>query len=143
MEKNKKTKVVYNACYGGFGLSDEAVKWLEANASDQNVRDFLKNKRIEIEEKKKQGPDWCFSVEDLMGTSLLYDFNEKGIPRHHKDLVACVETLGNDASGICSRLAIAEIEGKKYRVDEYDGWESVYTPDSYDWVIIEKENEHC
>lgn len=34
----KKCKVVINTCYGGFGLSDEAVLWLEQNAKDEKVR---------------------------------------------------------------------------------------------------------
>ena len=27
-------KIAYNACYGGFGISDKAVKWLIENESD-------------------------------------------------------------------------------------------------------------
>ena len=54
-------------------------------------------------------------------------------PRHDPMLVACVEALGEEASGQSAELVIAEVDGK-YRIDEYDGYESVETPGSYEWV---------
>lgn len=53
-------------------------------------------------------------------------------PRHHPILVQVVEELGDRASGSCADLRIAEVEGL-YRIDEYDGSESVVSPDGYDW----------
>jgi len=86
-------KVVYNACFGGFGLSDEAeARYAELSGSDGGYQS-----------------------------------------RHDPILVRVVEELGEAASG---NLRIAEIEGSIYRIDEYDGSESVETPDSYDWVQI-------
>jgi hypothetical protein len=42
--------------------------------------------------------------------------------------------MGEKANGAHASLRIAEIPaGSKYRIDEYDGAESVETPDSYDW----------
>lgn len=54
--------------------------------------------------------------------------------RHHPDLVAVVEALGKETSGSCANLAIEEISGNQYRIDEYDGAEDVITPDGNDWV---------
>lgn len=90
-------KVVYNACYGGFGLSEEAIQYLK--------------------DKHGLNPDEKFE-------------------RHDKRLVDVVEALGDKASGFCAKLAIAEIESRMYRIDEYDGCESVETPNSYEWVNI-------
>jgi hypothetical protein len=50
--------------------------------------------------------------------------------RHDADLIAVVEQLGEEANGLCSELTIVEIEGSKYRVDEYDGNESIHTPET-------------
>jgi hypothetical protein len=97
-------KVVYNGCYGGFGLSKEAIKYLNVKYG------------IEV---SVSGP-WL--KEDL--------------PRHDKRLVDVIEVLGDKANGMCAKLLIAEIDSPMYRIDEYDGFESVETPDSYEWVVI-------
>ena len=114
-------KVVFNNCYGGFSLSVKAVEWLE-------LRDFIKSLRIAGKEYSFISKDECLRY-DVSGW-----FEGK---RHHKDLVAVVEALGNDANGPCANLAIEEISSKKYHIEEYDGVEEVVTPDESDWVFIE------
>lgn len=52
--------------------------------------------------------------------------------RHNETLVKVVETLGKKANTPYSNLRIDEVCGP-YRIDEYDGFESVETPDSYEW----------
>lgn len=120
-------KVVYNNDYGGFSISLKAVEWLEANCKDNELRDFIKSLRL-------AGKEYSFSSKD---ECLCYDvsgwFEDK---RHHKDLVAVVEALGDDANGPCVTLEIREIDGNQYRIDEYDGFEDVITPDGYGWVFI-------
>ena len=77
------------------------------------------------------------SLEDRQEHNKKYagaSFNERDIPRHDPALVEVVEELGKEANGMCADLAIAEIpKGTKYRIDEYDGNESVMTIDDYDW----------
>ena len=92
------TKVVYNACYGGFGLSSEAVARLEELGSTINSA-YL---------------PWAF-------------------PRHDLLLVQVVEELGDKANGMCAKLTIDEVYGS-YRIDEYDGIESVMTSGDYNWI---------
>lgn len=93
-------KIVYNGCYGGFGLSDEAkARYAELTGCDP-------------------------------------DFYDRDLSRHDATLVQVVEELGDAASGFCGQLMIEEIEGSMYRIDEYDGYESVETPDAIDWVQI-------
>ena len=49
-----------------------------------------------------------------------------------------VEELGSEkASGECAQLAIYKTESRLYRIDEYDGSETVYTPDTESWTVIE------
>lgn len=96
-------KVVYNACYGGFSISDEAVSWIEENYGKKVGRYYY-----------------------------------RGDSRHSEELVKCVEALGKEANGDCASLKIAEISSNLYYIDEYDGSESVITPDTtFDWVEIE------
>ena len=47
-----------------------------------------------------------------------------------------VEDLGSAANGSFAELAIAEIEGNRYYIDEYDGNEVVQTPDTINWVEV-------
>lgn len=105
------TKVVYNACFGGFGLSKDAVRMA----------------------KKIAGPDsrWQ-SVDENYGY-----IDIEGIERHDPVLVEVVEKMGDAASGSYAELTIAEIEGQMYRIDEYDGNESVQTPEGIDWVQVD------
>lgn len=40
-------KVVYNACYGGFGLSLKAIEWLAEHTTDLELKNYLKEKLID------------------------------------------------------------------------------------------------
>jgi hypothetical protein len=55
----------------------------------------------------------------------------------HPLLVQVIEELGREASGEYSNLCIKEIETSLYRIDEYDGSESVITPEGISWINIE------
>ncbi len=57
------------------------------------------------------------------------------IARHDLDLVHVVEDLGAEANGQFASLSIYEFEGNIYRIDKYDGCESVITP-NVDWTVI-------
>jgi hypothetical protein len=66
-----------------------------------------------------------------------YAFASEDLPRHDKDLVAVVEKLGDKANGDCADLKVVEIDSNLYRIDEYDGAESVETPEDIDWIKLE------
>lgn len=102
-------KVVYNNCFGGFSLSAHAVR-LAKRAAGKNSA-------------------WS-KISD--GYGCIGD----DIERHDPVLVAVVERLGKDANGRFADLKIAEIESNVYRIDEYDGAESVETPSSIEWTVI-------
>ena len=114
-------KVVYNACYGGFSLSNKAVDWLLNNAADDNLKEYI-----------KQSIDNTLSR--YLGMVVADWFRNK---RHHKDLVAVVEALGDKANGECAALDIATISGNQYRIEKYDGAEEVVSPEDSNWVIID------
>jgi hypothetical protein len=141
------TKVVYNSCYGGFNLSTEAIQryweikgqqvWFEFDKKypslnlmnvwlvppneridmSKNFNDMSRDERVARNEAYSEQTWYCRSVD-----------------RHDPILVQVVEELGEKANGDCANLAIKEVSGP-YRIDEYDGAESVETPDSYiDWI---------
>lgn len=123
-------KVVYNACYGGFELSLKAVDWLEENAKDESLREYIKQSLYNF---KHTNVTTYASKNQLISYTISDYFRNK---RHHKDLIAVVETLGYEAEGSCSELEIMEISGNQYRINEYDGFEEVITPEDSDWIII-------
>lgn len=118
-------KVVFNGCYGGFSLSLEAVEWLEANCKDNELSKFISETR------NKMLPSL---FKQIFCCDISCWFDNK---RHHKDLVAVVEALGNKVNGDCADLCIATISGNQYRIEEYDGVEEVVTPEGSDWIIIQ------
>jgi hypothetical protein len=98
--------VVYNACYGGFGLSPEALSVL------------CERKNITI-------PEYIYRFYD-------------GLPRHDPDLVAVVRELGKRANGAHAALMIEEVPlGARYRIEEYDGSESVILETDQEWITAD------
>jgi hypothetical protein len=59
------------------------------------------------------------------------------LPRHHTLLVKCVEELGNKANGEFACLVVKTLIGNKYRIDEYDGSETVVEPNENEWTVVE------
>jgi hypothetical protein len=109
------TKVVYNACYGGFGLSNEAM--------DRMIE--LGYDGLELNPKYDPKSESMFNCKY---------YGDDNIPRHDPILIQVVEELGSEvASADCAQLAI-DVVYDSYRIDEYDGNESVKTADSYNWI---------
>lgn len=102
-------KIVYNVCYGGFSLSEEAVEM------------YLKLQGLNYTKVKGHWGDH-FEVEGYP------DFYSRDTKRHDPILVKVVELLGDKANGYCAKLAIEEIaDGTPYYISEYDGMESIET----------------
>jgi hypothetical protein len=55
------------------------------------------------------------------------------VPRHDKLLVQLVEEYLQEHY---SDLSIFEIEGNRYRIDEYDGAETVVEPKDDFWIVV-------
>lgn len=108
---------MYNACYGGFSISLEAMKWLAENGRDEIKAIARKYLQKSPDEK--------------------YSFPLHDIQRHDTDLVRCVETLGYMADGGYANLRVRELKGNRYRIDDYDGYEEVYEPEDEEYITIE------
>jgi hypothetical protein len=127
-------KVVYNGCYGGFGLSKDAV-FLLLQAQFPLESFPLEGSGYSEGDFSLQGPDGVRAHADY--TVLLKEgvcYSDHGLQygpeadrlRSHPLLVQVVEHLGARANGHCSKLCVQELPDEAlYRISEYDGYESV------------------
>lgn len=84
----KKVDVLYNACYGGYSLSENA----------------------KLELIKRHGNE----VEEIFES------------RHDSKIVDLYKEMGSEwMSGDCAKIEIVSIEADGYKIDDYDGKESV------------------
>lgn len=136
-------KVVYNTCFGGFGLSHEAMmRYAELKGipvypekDDYFVRYWTCPPEQRLKEPKDRSDNQAWhEYNDFVDANTLPLSYE--LDRADPILVQVVEELGGRASGECSKLAIADIPaGTLWRIDEYDGRETIATQDSYEWRI--------
>lgn len=113
------TKIVYNACFGGFGLSEAGMRRYAELKGFSYGSDGTEHWHMPY-------------LSDQDGKTIRAD----DIARTDPILVQVVEELGERADTRFSNLQIAEVPaGTKYRIDEYDGNESVMTVDDYEWSV--------
>ncbi len=103
-------KVAYNACFGGFGLSQEALSRLAQLKREAGVQ--------------------------LVDEDDYWFFRENMKQRSDPHLIQVIEELGKRASDSLADLQICDVPaGARWRIDEYDGNETVRTVDDYKWEI--------
>ena len=120
-------KIVYNACYGGFSLSEEAIlRYAELKGI------------ILYPEKDRWTTVYWTHPEAKISDWLTWEkyYFDPDFDRHDPILVKVVEELGSKASGEFAKLRIYETTDSVYRIDEYDGYESVVTQNNQEWVVI-------
>ena len=136
------TKVVYNACYGGFGLSKEAcqrywdIKGQQVWMEDGQFGAYFTVWFVPPEERPEQKEWSSMTMDERDNFNYQYSkhtWRESNVDRHDPVLVQVVEELGDKANAKHAQLKIDEVDGP-YRIDEYDGNESVMTSGDYDWV---------
>lgn len=143
-------KVVVNKCYGGFGISVQALKELVKRKA-ACVESFTPKKYYGGKnEKYKAGKDWeqnwnkDFARYENIGHGFMADKNRQynvykdgliyslkdryeNSLRTDKDLVDVVEKMGVKAHGHLSSLSVIEIpDGIDWELAEYDGMESIH-----------------
>lgn len=132
-------KVVINACFGGFNVSNEGMRRYAE----------LKGIKLWVEQDKQFSiftNYWTVAPEDRQSEHTPHEWHEwplekraewneryrrehlsnSDFERDDPILVQVVEELGEAASGRCARLKVVEIpDGIDYEIDEYDGNEHV------------------
>ena len=130
-------KIVINTCFGGFELSNKALKRL-AELEGRECYFFkggLGSTYTKTEENERNMFTTAFDIpnpNEVIG-------NDGGNlwAKHHIDnsrddrtnplLVQVVEELGDAASGQCADLKVVEVpDGVKWVLDEYDGVETIH-----------------
>ena len=144
------TKIVYNACYGGFSLSDAAVlRYAEIKGvtlypeEEPRSGGLVTHWTVPKGEREKhmlQGKAWDAStMEQRIASNAYYSDHviySLDLKRDDPVLVQVVEEMGEAANGMCAKLRIAELPtGTAYRISGYDGFEGIETNDSIDWSV--------
>ena len=74
------------------------------------------------------------TVKSLVSIPYILILSYYEIDRADPVLIQVIKELGEEAYGDFSKLEIVDLpEGTYYRIDEYDGLESVLTIDDYEW----------
>lgn len=129
-------KIVINACFGGFGLSHQAVmRYAELRGISLFPFVEARDESGHLDFKKHvpyvEG-DEAFCIH--YSTKPLKDgkneegcyFSEREIERTDPFLIRIVEVMGDAANGMCAKLKIIEIpDDVDWEVSEYDGFEHV------------------
>ncbi|NIX57645.1 MAG: hypothetical protein GWN14_17410, partial [candidate division Zixibacteria bacterium] len=127
-------KVVINDCFGGFGLSTEAMKELVMRKS-AGVEEMTEDKytggkgrdyySFKSYEDIGDGFEADAMIRDVLyRDGLVYMWNDEN--RTDPDLVEVVENLGRAANGPHACLKIVEIpDDVDWEIDEYDGNEHI------------------
>ena len=130
-------KVIINSCYGGFGLSLEALK----RCIEEDIP-VLEKKTIENSTEK----DWNYYMDrinikygkyktDVYEIYLLNEKNEVYIfqdssnkeLRTNLELIKIIEELGEKANGKAADLKIVDVpDDVDWEINEYDGIESIH-----------------
>ena len=146
-------KVVYNASFGGFGLSGKAIRYF----TELKGKTIFAYRKEGNTYRKIENPtdgdfeDWDVTLFDKDFGKSFNDYKQEhddhyvsgyigaegSCPRHDPELVKTVEDLGLEASGPHALLKIKEIKGDRYVINEYDGCERVVEPDDINWIIVE------
>lgn len=121
-------KVIINLCFGGFGLSTEAVQRL---AELQGKRCFFFN--YDFKEKKYKSISSFEAAKDYFTASYSENPEDedsnieiRDVDRNDPLLIQVVEELGDKSNGRYSNLTVVEIsDDVKWHIEEYDRSEHV------------------
>lgn len=131
-------KVVINCCYGGYGLSDDALKAILERKGEQWWERESKFKSLMGNELYRCPPEeYDRLYEEAKASSSMDRYREANAmyvthgdyERWDPDLIAVVEEMGEASFGRFSRLEIVDIpfdDGEGWYIDEYDGMETIH-----------------
>lgn len=125
-------KVVYSRCFGGFGLSEKAIqRYFQLKGWELITVEGDFGSKFHFKGPLPEGITTEDVMEHLDEMDDIYWY-DGDVDRTDPELVQVVEELGAEADGSFAKLGVAEVEGP-YRIDEYDGRETVMEPNDYQW----------
>lgn len=144
-------KIVINTCYGGFGLSPKGERRYLELAGHKSY--FYKQSKYNWQNGETEfvRVDNIDDAPDILFYCTTYD-QGPSLPDYPKDifysidlqrndpmLIQVVEELGEESFDKYAELSIIEIEnGRWFKIDEYDGYESIQYRDIDDeWILAE------
>jgi hypothetical protein len=107
-------RVLINNQYGGFGVSEAAA---------YRLRELGVTVAVDVD------------VDPFDG-SRVARVGRVPCARHDARLLQVFDEMGEAMAGQSCGLAVVDVDGPRYRVTEYDGWEAVQTPWDIEWVYI-------
>jgi len=120
-------KIVINGCFGGFGLSTEAMKMYAERKGLKHVKStphFQGDKGYDLLTPNHNLPDVITDKQWNDPKNNIH--SDRDIPRTDSDLIAVVEKLKTKANGWVANLSVVEIpDGISYEITDYDGVETV------------------
>jgi len=135
-------KIVVNKCYGGWGVSVEALKALylmKSNAvKSTTIKEYYGRNSTKKWEKDKAeylpigDGIWAhkmdFNIWDEKTPNVLYDINNRSDEaRTNNDLIELIENGKINVNGNYADLRVVEIpDNVEWEIDEYDGIESIH-----------------
>lgn len=109
-------KLLINVCYGGYGLSNEALEL------------WAKKKNMVLTKKTTEYGDYDYYVD---GDTIISGYD---IDRDDPTIIEVFEELGSErTSGNHAELSLVELpDDCEYSITEYDGWESIANT----WITV-------
>ena len=132
-------KVVINRCFGGYGLSHEAIMryldlrgitvYPEQDGGTWKFWTYWLQKPEDRLEQKEDEDFYAMSMDERQAYNKQYSdetFGVEDISRDDPVLIEVIEELGDAANGDHAELAIVEIpDDVEWEISEYDGSEHV------------------
>jgi len=119
------TEVVINNCFGGFGISTEAGKWLIENR-DWKVTEYDNGSIADPNAELVDSQSSKYGKTRGSRYRLVDDTHRNIELRQNPDLIDCVKALGEDVNTRTSSLKVVEIpDGVEFTIEEYDGNEHI------------------
>lgn len=132
------TKIVISRCYGGFGVSEAGMRrYAEIKGLPFYVWQDPQYPKASTDMFK------LYFTADPSGMTKInnefyrkYSLYDGNLDRADPVLVQVVEELGERANGWAAKLVIEELpKGTLYRIEEYDGYESIETAEDINWKV--------
>ncbi len=112
-------KIAVNKCFGGFELSDMALRFLESNHDVTIYKSW-----DDMQTNSLEGELWCIE-ENAYNKSTMYSNADE--LRTDPRVIDTVERLGSSANGEFAEIEIIEIpDGIEYAINDYDGIETIH-----------------